>query len=464
MLEIAILRTSTRSIHSTALVLGLALSSLLTLGCSEDDPPPLQPVDRFASLTVRAQEVRELPLLRDVPIDTLTRDEYVARVDAQVQEIDDQELEELADTYGRLGFFDDTIDLRSTLSGSRDWVGASYALVEERIILIGNVPDETVIHEIVHALQDQHFDLGTYDDTETSDAFLARRAAVEGDAELAAGRFALNETYGLDLDRLDWSQYYPTLVDHGGEILAESTLPVFFAAYPSFVYTTGLIYCAHNLTGASLADPGPTQSFPYTWSREDALFGERPPASTLQVMTLDELGQGAVVGLDDVPSPLTERFERVDWDVLGAYYTYLLFYSALEPTEVDDALGLGWRGDRALFVRDRDTSAVGVVWTSQWSSAETAERAEAALRAIHGITADAVEPSLGTAANGEVVWLERADAKIVFLKNIDAASAPELASAALSVTAPRIAPPRVRPPLDRRLRRDVRQALRTAGN
>lgn len=450
------------SLRSPIIAVGLTLSAILTSGCSEEEPPPppLEPVDRFVRLTARAQEVRELPLLRGVPIDTLTRDEYIARVDEQVQEIDDQDLEELADTYGRLGFFGDDLDLRSTLSGSRDWVGASYSSKTERITLIGDVPDDTVIHEIVHALQDQHFDLEAYDDLETSDAYLARRAVVEGDADLAGGRFILNEEHGSDLYTTDWEKLFLVRAKLSRQIIAGSAYP-FFAAYPSFTYNSGVIYCVYNLTGATPSNLEDTLPYPFMWSREDALFGERPPASTRQIMTLDAQGAGAVVGLGDVPSQLTERFERVDWDVLGAYYTYLLFYPVRSSIDVADPLDLEWEGDRALFVRDRQTSDVGVVWTSRWSSAEAAERAETALRAVHGVTADMVEPSLGTADNGEVTWIERDDAQVVFLKNVDAALAPELAGAALSTTAPRIAPPRARPPLDRRIRIELGRARRS---
>jgi hypothetical protein len=412
----------------------LAVFSLLfAAACSEGSE------DRISWLSGRAEEVRELDLLRGVAVSSISRDQFLANADADAQEIKDAELAELAETWGRLGFFDPSLDLRPVLGAKTSaWVAASYSSESERITLIGSPADTTVVHEFVHALQDQHFDLDAYEDQESADGVMARAAVVEGDAELAEYRFEMQERYGVDLDRLDWSKLLPALEQRSREFLDEAKYPVFFASYPAFVYTYGLTYCARELTGAAPAHPQPTRPFPFAWSREDALLSSAPPESTRAIMTFDAIPDEPLdVGLEAVPSALGDRLEAVDSDVLGAWLTYLLFHPLDGSAPFDGPVGLAgaWRGDRVLFVRDLDSGALGAVWTSMWVDEAASEKVEGALGALHEVTPDAVEPRLGTSASGDAVWIERSDAALVFVTNVDPELAAELAKAALPVQA-----------------------------
>jgi hypothetical protein len=426
----------------------LALVFLLpiTLGACTDASQ-----DEAIDLATRAEQVRELTFDHEVPVERISREEYAKRAQARADAYDEADLAELAATYGRLGFFDPSLDLRQTL-GARDWVGGEYSPEDERITLVGDVPAQSLVHEFVHGLQDQHFDLTKLDETHTSDEQLARRAAVEGDASLAQLRFQIEAQYDHHLDDVDWDRTFRYAESDSRRFLVDSSSPAFFAAYPAFAYTYGLSYCGHVLTGATRESPWPKERFPYAWSREDALFGSKIPVSTAQILTFDAIGAGAAVGLAEVPPSVT-TLEAIDWDSLGAWYTYLL----LAPVAADVGIGgpvqfaEGWAGDRALFVRAKADGRIGVVWAGAFRDASTAKPVEAALRALHGFTASDAEPRLGTADDGETVWLERADAHVVLVKNVDAADAGALAAAALEATAA-AAPLRVYPPLDVRLR------------
>jgi hypothetical protein len=240
------------------------------------------------------------------------------------------------------------------------------------------------------------------------------------------------QTANQDLDEIHWDEYIPRLDAESREFLSEATIPAFFLAYPAFTYGYGEIYGAHNLTGLTREDPVPSAAFPYDWSRQDELFMSRPPANALEVMLPGETPELATVGLAELPANVAASYEPFDTDVLGAWYTYLLFF----PIGASDALSIAhlWRGDGALFAVDRETGRGAVIWASAWSTEDAAQRADDALRSIHGVTADAEEPRLGTAIDGEVVWIERAGDRLAFVKNFTSEEAPAIASAALGVS------------------------------
>ncbi|XXX77726.1 hypothetical protein WMF30_02985 [Sorangium sp. So ce134] len=412
----------------------LLISSIPTLaGCGDEDDPA---DSRFARLATRAEEVRELSFEREVPVRTVTRAEVDAEAEQAANEIEEDELATLAATYGRLGYFPPDTDLHAAFGQSMDVFAAWYSTQSKEISLIGEVEDNVLIHEYVHGLQDQHFDLeALYGATLTSDAHLALRAATEGDAMLAEVRFLMQERNDADLDRLNWAAIIDAAHAAGEQILEQNELPALFIDYPSFAYGFGFEYCAHNLSGASAASPAPEEAFPFDWSRQDALFSDRVPATTQQILTLDRQDPVARVGLEEVPPALADRLEQVDWDSLGEWLSYLLLRPLDGAPSLGDmrALAAAWDGDRALFVRDRGTGAMGTAWASAWDDEGAAAGVEAALWQLYGGSAiDEGEPRLGRAEDGELVWIERREERVVALKNIDEALLPALAEAAFA--------------------------------
>jgi hypothetical protein len=432
--------------------MAVAASGLAQAGCGGGDDDGDDANDPHW-LAQRASEVRELEFLEDVEVVTMAPADFLAQAAEEADQIDEAELEELASTYGRLGFFPIDADLRPILAGSSDWVAASYSPRTKVITVVeetaGDAPSSTEVHEYVHALQDQHFDLIAFDEaTSTSDEYLAHRALVEGDATLAEARFVAQDQYEADLDGWDWPRLLDAYGGQAADLLAQAPYPL-FVDYPGFVYRFGLEYTARNLLGDSLATPPP-----YDWSREDGLFTERPPATTQQVIRIDfEAGSAAEpVGLDRVPAELEGRLEALDWDTLGAWYAYLLFYRS--PLAFVDASEVApvWRGDRALFVRDRERDgAVATVWVSAWASEGDAFQVAGILDALYGRTLSGDSLYGGTASDGEPVWIEQRDDLVVAIKNLDPTAAETLAFLAFD---PPVAPKsrRALPPLHRRLR------------
>lgn len=414
-------------------IAGLALACSALWACGGDDAP------WHASA---AEQARELPLLEDVRVVRMSREDFAAQARDQAEGISDAYLRFYADTYGRLGFFARDLDLRPVFAASSsDWVGATYSPVDEEITLVGDTPDDTIVHEWVHALQDQHFDIEAYDVLQTSDAFLARRAVVEGDAMLAQFRF-LRQEEGSDLHTVDWLATVDTWRAFSDQQLAGAAYPVVFLDYVSFVYTYGLTYSAHNLLGVGFEGPDQVAPPPHDWSRQDALFTSEPPDTTQQVLLLDvageavapETGLGLAALPEGLPGDLADRLELVEWDSLGAWYVYLLLYPLEAGGQVPSAraLAAAWNGDRADFLRDPGAGTMAVVWASAWTSEDAAGAVAEALWALHGGDPGAGEPAqAGTAADGEPLWIEQRGTRLALVKNVEAAGAAILAGAAL---------------------------------
>jgi hypothetical protein len=397
-------RAQQRWVWAGAEARGVAIAVIASIaGCGDG------PYDHLAD---RAEEVRELQFLEDVPTRTLTPQQFADEVSRDVDEWSDQELRDYADTYGRLGFFDVNLDLRPIFTQSRiDATGAFYSPSKQSITFVGDPEDATVIHEYVHALQDQHFDLRAYDaGAGTSDAFLARRAVVEGDAVLAEARFQVEERKdGSRLHKIDYDAYFASWIRFSNDYLDNSPYPLIFRAYTSFVYTYGLMYSVTNLFGPP---PRVFTGPPYPWDRQDALFTMRPPAMTSQIMSAP--WDTVSVGISDVPAALAADLTYTDSDRLGAWYAHLLF------RPVTDIHPQDLLGDRVLFARVNATGAIGVLWTSAWQF--YADDAEEALRVLH-------------ATSSEHVVIERRSRLLVLARNFPADITPALVEAAFTGTA-----------------------------
>jgi hypothetical protein len=163
--------------------------------------PSLREAQVITELMRAAERVRNLQFVRRVPVLVENRERITEYVSTQIEE---EELERARVVYTALGLLPENLDVRALLlrlmgeqvvgyydadekhlvvrddimrgfaQQSDDESGAGSELAEARIVLL---------HELVHALQDQHLKLSEHihaeRDTDASNAF---HALVEGDA------------------------------------------------------------------------------------------------------------------------------------------------------------------------------------------------------------------------------------------------------------------------------------------
>jgi hypothetical protein len=193
---------------------------------------------------------------------------------------------------------------------------------------------QTVLHELVHALQDQTFNLRRLSDIRRGrrDAGLAASAAVEGSATLAS-----------DLTRAMSTRSFAS---HGG-----SHARLFLGLEAAFPYTTGVRFAAtlQNL-GGNTAIYGSLRKFPETTEQifhVDAFLSREAPAA---------------VALPDVAGGMT--LDRADtWGELDVRALLAVF-----QVPRLDHVGEGWSGGRTAVYRDvagEQTVAVVLQWENE---------------------------------------------------------------------------------------------------
>ncbi len=217
----------------------------------------------------------------------------------------------------------------------------------------------TVVHELTHALQDQHFDLDRLDTrTRDSGGDFALTALIEGDATV------VEEDYLATLPESEQDAYYggsdePVAPDDAGAAAADDA-PV-LAAADSAPYDFGYQYVS-----TVIADRGP--------AAVDARFRKLP---TTEEQIIDPLAAEDREPAMSVPVPKLAKGEKADGapDVWGAYNLYLMLASRIDRSAAL-AAATGWGGDRyRAFTRD-GTECVRIAVRGD-TTADTREFADA---------------------------------------------------------------------------------------
>lgn len=201
----------------------------------------------------------------------------------------------------------------------------------------------TMVHEITHALQDQHFDLKSYIDPikGNTDAQLARSALAEGDAMLVTLLDA-----GLELPDP------PSQL--AGRMMAFSDGPAYISETLSFPYLAGLDLVQKIKKGGG-------------WKAVDRMY-RRPPATTEQVLHPEKYqADERPEALDDWGAKALRR------DVLGEFGLQRFLAPTVGEQEAKRAAA-GWNGDQLWLLE----GSLAVVHLSRWDQLPDAQEFQAA--------------------------------------------------------------------------------------
>ncbi|HET90867.1 MAG TPA: hypothetical protein ENN99_09050 [Chloroflexi bacterium] len=219
-------------------------------------------------------------------------------------------------------------------------------------------------HAYIHALQDQQFGLGAMDDrASTTDAVLAVRAFVEGDASLVTAFYQ----YG-DPAVADWEHLLTLIMQ---------------AEQPSYGQLLERVETWTQI-----------QRFPYWEGRRfvQALFEAggwegvnrayiNPPRSTAQVLHperyLEGTGNPGRVVVPDLGGVLGEGWRVLLQDTQGEF-VIRLYLASLLPEDTAVRAAAGWSGDTCVIWEHRDGRRV-FVWRTIWEDTEEAAEFETAL-------------------------------------------------------------------------------------
>lgn len=214
----------------------------------------------------------------------------------------------------------------------------------------------TYAHEIVHALQDQNFDLdGGVLDREplTDDQSLAITALIEGDASFSEVQYLLERPTLLEefLTEIENQEFDSEVLDSAPPILRATLLFPYDAGYT-------FVEAIYNEGG---------------WETVNAAFAD-PPQSTEQILHPEKYLAGEepiAVDVPDFTSALDGDWQVFDTNTMGEYQIRIIMQQTSMPEEQAVSVGEGWGGD-TYIVAGTDTQDA-VHWASVWETSEDAQ-------------------------------------------------------------------------------------------
>ncbi|MFW6066886.1 MAG: hypothetical protein ACOC97_00995 [Myxococcota bacterium] len=385
------------------------LLALLVGGCGASGPPPQnepspasrspqaaevapengrgrqrEPTERerttIRELETITQKSRELTFARPVPVQIQDQVRISAHLSSMIEE---EDLDEARVVYSALGLIDPETDLRALIErlASEQVVGyydpkKSRLVVRDDVMKNGaDAGDEAaavLVHELVHALQDQRLGLGeTYDLERDTDAQNAFDAVVEGDATLAMLGHVLSQQ-GAPLDLVTRK---PVLL---GQVLDQAPLHgMELESAPPIVRVTLVApYIKGLLLVATLHGRG-------GWEAVNEAHAE-PPVSTEQVLHPEKYLAGEApepVELPELAELREAGLEPFEEDTLGELEIGVYFAQHRAELDSDAPAAAGWAGDR-LRVYQAEDGSTAVVWFTLWDDEREAREAMDAAQAV----------------------------------------------------------------------------------
>lgn len=294
------------------------------------------------------EKERGLEFERPIEVELLAEDDFRREVTAERSELTDEEREDIEQTTGVLqavGLLDSDVDLFESVN---DLMGAGvvgfYSDDDQRIRLRGATltpaSEVTLVHELTHALQDQHFDIGARGDeleeSERSAEAAAFRALVEGDAS------RVETAYRQSLSTEERSELAKEESEQGDAYREDARdVPKIMATMLAAPYALG-----EAMLGLAVTMDGN--------ERVDELFRDPPTTDEHLYDPWTLLQDGDRAAEVDEPE-LVAGEERFDAGPFGALMWYLVLAERVPAIRAMDATD-GWAGDSFVaFTREDET-------------------------------------------------------------------------------------------------------------
>lgn len=332
---------------------------------------------RLASELLPAAELRSgLPARGPIRLATRSREDLESFLVAEMAEqLPPDRLEAVVRTYARLGLVPDTIELEPLLrSLLLEQVVGYYDPARDTLFVVERADESLVapvlLHEIVHALQDQYVDLDSLmaANRERNDRGTAAQAAMEGHATFAMLEWQLARLTGdadlTSLPGLDGLLGDNPLAAAGFEMPVLSEAPAVIRESLLFPYIGGLVFVQKHWAGP--------------WGRVPPL-GAEMPVSTEQILHPERFAPGT----EDTPTlvrfsgSLPTGWTEVLSDGLGELETRLLLREFLPERDEADRAAAGWDGDRFRLLDG--PAGETLLWTTVWDSDRDALEFETAV-------------------------------------------------------------------------------------
>lgn len=322
-----------------------------------------------------AESIRGLSVVREVPCVVQQREQVRSYILSTMNEkVPDSKLLLEEKVYKEVGFLPRSFSYKDGLVELYlSQLGGYYDPDKKRFVMAGWIPPALqttiAVHELTHALQDQHFGLADYlqQDKYSTDQLLARSALVEGDASAVMFDYTRKLVGQPPLARSDSVDSLLLQNIIGASFLKDvDQVPKSLLNLLLFPYTSGLRFVHFVL----LHDGG--------YQAIDKIF-ERPPESTEQILHPEKRlkrdgTDSRVVTTEELRSDLRAlgaqgTLEKPEFeDTLGEFFISVTIAQCLADTRDAARASAGWGGDRIALFQKASSSSELLVWKTLWDS------------------------------------------------------------------------------------------------
>ena len=304
----------------------------------------------IAPLARAAEDLRDLKFRHAVPVEFLDDAAFRERITGDRTSTDSEEIGRSQAELRALGLVAAGFDLERSASAFESTSALAYYSPKSQRIIVRGQPAAggldvahrvTLVHELTHALQDQHFDLEALRRrsrrANTEAAFVA---VVEGDASRIEGDYVATLSSPA---RAAYEQTQGAELGDAQRLLREQQVPELVVALAEAPYALGTPLMA-TLVASHVRD-GPNAPF------------LDPPKNDLALVD-PSLGLSAG-SRARVPAPRLRAGEQMAGreDVLGAVGLFFVLASRLNVEQAFNA-ARQWGGDRLLAFRRADSSCI----------------------------------------------------------------------------------------------------------
>jgi hypothetical protein len=330
----------------------------------EDEFPPIEGVEQQVSTQIwktarLAEGIRGLQFVGLPTITVLSPEDFSARVRMEVEsELENIEVDEaLFKLLGLLDPDDDLAALYGDLYGES--VAGFYSSDDKELVLprsgeeFSAMENLTLLHELIHALTDQHFDFGPRIDKlvdgQLYDPASGMVAVVEGDATLSEFVY-VNNLDPSERDRLmrEFADFEPPEID----------IPWFMERALYFPYDEGFQYVLNRWREGG-------------WAAVNDLYLD-PPHSTEEIYEGAPSPSTEVIEMGRPAGVLPEGYEEI-YDYTWGFLDILVMFEQVLGPEVAVQAADGWGGGRSLVGYSEEGEVVFVWEYTGDSQAESEE-------------------------------------------------------------------------------------------
>ena len=330
-------------------------------------------------LTRAATKARALPLLQPLDVRIQTGEQIRQSMLKEVDQADIDSADNIYKTIGLLAEETDTLKLLADVLGEQ--ILGYYDHKKDVLVIRQDVVAEgrsltadretrmVIVHEITHALQDQHFGIKNFDkgtgSSHDSDHATAYDSVVEGDATLAMFVDML-ASMGVELPRSELARKLDALpmeaMGGGGGNELKNAPPILRVTL-TFPYIAGL-----KLSAQAYARAG--------WAGVNALH-ENPPTTTRTVIHLHDAPHAPRPLALDMPQTLkADGWQEIESDALGELEVGIyLAHGTAKDRDASAAEGLMRDRIKVYRLRKEGKQVRMALWHLTWQTPAEAERA-----------------------------------------------------------------------------------------